>query len=321
MKVGLLLIHGFLTGTDDWDVLLPDVAPLYDGVMLFSQPGHAREGEETNYKEFTADNCFKALARAVKEMEENYDAFDIVGHSMGGGMSLFAATSPKVRRAVLLAPALRYPRLGAFSRNAGAVGSLNNLAMRCADQKLASALKRSAETTKTAFKDAVAYFKRRLLPNWSVHTLLTFARIMGRSEKYVSKVNCPLTIIWGGLDEFIPQKSAKFILSRIGSDKKTFITYNNVGHAMMYMGDTTALARDLKCILSGGEVCEVETALGEQRSVTRYVREDDTMVITTVSAKVVREADGVKAIRERSYRRQKLSKRAVADKVTAKKTI
>ena len=46
MSKALLLLHGFLTCTDDWDELLPRLQPLYDEVVLFKQPGHERKGEK-----------------------------------------------------------------------------------------------------------------------------------------------------------------------------------------------------------------------------------------------------------------------------------
>lgn len=295
-KTGLLLIHGFLTCTDDWDLFVPELEKLYDGVVLFKQPGHERADGKPHYRDFTADAAFSELGRTLREMEEEYETIDIMGHSMGGGMALYAAAEAKnVRRTVLLSPAIKYPRPGAFARHNSAVSKLQNMSRHCRDTELAEALAAAASNVRTTFKESVDMFLKRLLPNWSPHNLMTFERIMGRAEKYADKVECPLAVLWGELDEFIPRRAADIILAKAGSREKTFISYADMGHAMMYLGDVRALLRDVICLLSGGDICAVETEKGEQRTVRRMTEEAEGVRTVTVTDRIVKTKEGVTA--------------------------
>lgn len=305
----LLLIHGFLTGTDDWDLVVPELKDRYDEIVLFKQPGHERADEKTHYKDFTAENCYAEMDKTLADLEERFDEVDIVGHSMGGGMSLYAASKLRnVGKAILLAPALRFPRPGAFMRHNAAVSRLDGMAKSCSDEALADALSKMSENVKQTYKESLDVFFKRLLPNWSPHNLLTFVRIMGKAEKCVEEVTCPLYVIWGELDEFVPRKSAEFILEKTQSRNKTFITYETVGHAMMYIGNVRVLLRDVCCILDGGDPCELPADIGELRTATRITESDGGVVdIFTVTDKIVLEKSGVREIRENSQRSERRS--------------
>lgn len=302
MKTGLLLIHGFLTSADDWDLFLPVLKPMYDKVVLFRQPGHACAGEEPHYREFRCKTAFESLEAAVRQLESECDEIDIAGHSMGGGMAVFAAAiSTKARRAVLLAPALKYPRPGSFARHKSAVNSLKRMSEVATDETIGSAAARTADNAELMFGQSLDMFRKRLFPHWSPHNLLTFVRIMHRAEKYIPRVTCPITVLWGKLDEFIPRRAAETVLSRSASKERTFIEYGAVGHAMMYLGDVSIIMRDVACALAGGNPCDVETGTCEQRFVRRETETDDGNVAVTESINMLKEKDGkVVEIRERN---------------------
>lgn len=298
---GLLLIHGFLTCTDDWDLFLPVLEPMYDKVVLFRQPGHARADEKPCYREFKCNTAFDSLEAAVRELERDCDVIDIAGHSMGGGMAIFAAAvSVKVRRAVLLAPALKYPRPGSFARHKSAVNRLRRLCEASKEQSLKDATVHTADNVEHMFRESIAMFRKRLFPHWSPHNLLTFVRIMHRAEKYIPKVSCPVTVLWGELDEFIPRRSAETVLARSASKEKTFIRYGAVGHAMMYLGDVRIILRDVACALAGENPCDIDTGECEERIVRRMVAKDDgTVEITEVMSALKQTDDGVTEVKER----------------------
>ncbi|MBR6788826.1 MAG: alpha/beta fold hydrolase [Clostridia bacterium] len=288
MKIGLLLIHGFLTGTDDWDAMLPELQSYYDGVELFCQPGHVDDGKKPNYKEFRRDRCYELLAQTVKEMEEKYDTFDVIGHSMGGGMAIVASTSPKVRKAFFIAPAIFYLRPGVFSRKNLMARKLAKKSEKCADVLLAEKLKNSSDNILRSFTASFKLFRRRLFPHWSPHTLLTFASIMKRARKYVSKVTCPVTVFWGKLDEFVPRRASNYLIKKVSSADKTLITYDNIGHGILYKGNNTLLIRDLKQVIGGDDACDV-TGVGEMRTVKHYKMTDGAWKITFLRSKLVKE--------------------------------
>ena len=269
MSRALLLIHGFLTCTDDWDAVVPALRDLYDEVVAFKQPGHERPGTRPHYKDFTADACYSALDATMRDLGERFDEVDVAGHSMGGAMALYVASVlPNVRKAVIISPALRYPRPGAFARHNSAVSALTRMAAGCTDAELAAVLREKAAALRTDFGKAVNMFFKRLLPNWSPHNLLTLVRITRRAEKYADGVRCPVAVFWGGLDEFVPEKAAEVVLERAASAEKTYVRYARAGHAIMYIGEVGNFVRDMRAFLEDKDLTETVTEPGE----ARYVR-------------------------------------------------
>ncbi len=268
MSTALLLIHGFLTGTDDWDWFLPTVGEGYDKVLLLRHPGHVRAGEKPRYKEFTLKRTYEEADAAIEELK-SFDAVDIVGHSMGGGMTLYAAAHlPNARRVVAISPALKYPHFGFITKKNSVIKRLRKLAKK-ADGALAEALTESADRIAEVYKQGTSDFRKRLFPHWSPHNLVTFARIMKRAEKCLPAVTCPLTVIWGELDEFVPRSSPELIMKRAGSKDKQLVIYGDIGHGMLYEKNASRIVRDVLDALAGRDLSETETGKAELRTVRR----------------------------------------------------
>lgn len=283
MSKALLFIHGFLTGTDDWDYFLPAFEKDYDAVILFRQPGHSRAEEKPNYKEFTLARTYEELDKTIDGLK-SYDEVDVVGHSMGGGMALYAAAHlPNVRRAVAISPALKYPHFGFISKKNRVIKRLRALAS-ASDGELAAALAESADRIAEVYKQGTAIFKKRLFPHWSPHNLITFARIMKRAKKCLKSVTCPLTVIWGELDEFVPRSSPELIMKRVGSRDKRLIVYGDMGHGMLYEKNAPGVVRDVRAALGDADF---EFGKAELRTVYRYTENG-----TQVTRHAVRLDDG-----------------------------
>ena len=283
MSKALLLIHGFLTCTDDWDELLPALEPLYDKVVLFKQPGHERKGDMPHFGDFTEKAVFDALDGVIEELEP-YDSVDVAGHSMGGGAAVYACAQLKnVRKGLLYAPAFRYPRADVvFKRNA-AMKKLDELRRACGNPELTEALDERVNVMRDAFAGALDVFFRRLLPHWSLRNIFTFAKIMRRAAEYLPRVACPLCIMWGSLDEFIPFSGMRMVMESVSSDSLYFIRYPDADHALMYLGDISAVARDTLCYLTDGNLLDAETRAGEARMCYRIVRGKAGAKFVTVS--------------------------------------
>lgn len=135
MSKALLLIHGFLTGADDWDVLLPYVSSLYDRVEVFRQPGHERAGDKPHYKDFTEPAVYAAMDAALDKLAD-CDRVDVLGHSMGGGVAAYACAKLKnVGRAVMYAPAFKYPRTDILLKQNAVAKKLGAMAKSCPDER------------------------------------------------------------------------------------------------------------------------------------------------------------------------------------------
>ena len=283
MRTALLLIHGFLTCTDDWDVLLPHFAPLYDETVLFKQPGHERADVKPHFKDFSADSAYAALDETLKTLE-GYDSVDVVGHSMGGGMAVYAAAClPNVRRVLLYAPAFRYPRPGALMRQSAQLKNYKAFAAAAEDKAFAAELEGKEALARKAFSSSVDLFFKRLLPHWSVRNIINFMRIMARARKRIDEVDCPVCVMYGELDEFLPFASVKDVLSNADSREMYFIRYGLKGHALTYMGDCGNVIADSLMFLRGENPLLRAPEKTELRSAYKLTRGEATDRIVTVA--------------------------------------
>ena len=265
MSKALLLLHGFLTCTDDWDELLPRLQPLYDEVVLFKQPGHERKGEKTHYNDFTEQAVFEALDKQIEYLKK-YDSVDVAGHSMGGGAAVYVcAKLDNVRKAILYAPAFKYPRADILLKYNDYLKKIDKLRRACADEELLGVLDRRVEVISEANASALDIFFKRLLPNWSLRNIFTFAKIMRTASEYLPKVKCPLCVMWGDLDEFIPYVGMKYVMEQVSSKEIYFLRYPDADHAIMYLGDVETVITDTLCYLQNGELLNIATERGAAR--------------------------------------------------------
>lgn len=283
MRTALLLIHGFLTCTDDWDVLLPHYSALYDEVVLFKQPGHERADEKPHFRDFSADSAYAALDETINSLS-GFDAVDVVGHSMGGGMALYAASRlANVRRALVFAPAFRYPRPGTFARQGAMFRDYRAFTAEVKDEGFARVLREKEDCSHKALSGSVDLFFKRLLPHWSVRNIINFMRIMARARKTTESVKCPLCVMYGELDEFLPFSSAREVLEKTSSREKYFIRYGLKGHALTYLGDCSDVIADSVEFLSGGNPLSRTPEKAELRAAYRLLRGAATDKIVTAT--------------------------------------
>lgn len=283
MRTALLLIHGFLTCTDDWDVLLPHYSPLYDEVVLFKQPGHECADGKPHYKDFTSDSAYAAIDETINSLS-GYDCVDIVGHSMGGGMAVYAASRmSNVRRVLLFAPAFRYPRPGTFTRQGAQFRDYRAFAAGLDDKEFAHKLEQNEDVARKALSASVDLFFKRLLPHWSLRNLINFMRIMAKARQKIKEIKCPLCIMYGELDEFLPLSSAKEVLENSDSREKYFIRYGLKGHALTYLGDCSDVIADSVMFLRGENPLSRTPEKTELRAAYRLIRGEATDKIVTAN--------------------------------------
>lgn len=272
MSRALFLLHGFLTCTDDWDVLLPYLRPLYDEIVTYKQPGHEPCGVRPHFADFNADASFSGIEKLIGRLSM-FDSVDVMGHSMGcAGVAYACSLLGNVGRVVMYAPAFRYPRPEIFMKRGAHLRRLERLQVDCADKELLEKLKERTSTVREAYSKSVDLFFGRLLPHWSLRNLMTFARIMKRGREYLPSVRQPLCVFWGDLDEFIPFSSVRLVLKSTMSAEKYLVRYPDDGHAMIYLGNVPRLARDTLTFLGGGSLLDAECEKGESRMCCRIVK-------------------------------------------------
>lgn len=274
MSTAILLVHGFLTGPDDWDGLLPQLSHRYDEVATACQPGHSRtdEPDKLNYKEFTHSSSYAKLTAELDRLFASHEEVDIVGHSMGGAMAVWAAANYPVRRLSLLAPAFRFPRIGIFVKSFFYRSKRKKFSKMKISPAYREALSAENDRYYNDYKEALKLFFSRLIPNWTPRNIAVLYRNVKKGQHEIKKVCCPVEVLWGSFDEFVPESCIRTFVRRISCDDVTFVKYGNLGHSMMLSLSKEIVFRDLLAFLDGNTVEDViPDNPGEERIVQHSV--------------------------------------------------
>lgn len=84
----ILLLHGFMGSSEIWKFIYKDFSKEYK-ILSIDFPGHGKSHFNKKYKVLTMDHLSKIVIRILKE--ENVKKMIIIGHSMGGYVSLHIA--------------------------------------------------------------------------------------------------------------------------------------------------------------------------------------------------------------------------------------
>lgn len=101
----VILTHGLAASLHDWDDLLPELsASGYAGYAL-DLLGHGESEKPERAHDYTVDNTFGHFSKWIDSLEIN-EPMTLVGHSLGGGLSLLYALKypERVKALVLVNP-------------------------------------------------------------------------------------------------------------------------------------------------------------------------------------------------------------------------
>jgi pimeloyl-ACP methyl ester carboxylesterase len=98
----VILAHGLAASLHDWDDLLPELASSgYAGYAL-DLLGHGESEKPESPKDYTAENVYKHFSGWIDSLHFD-EPMTLVGHSLGGGLSiLYALRNPERVRALVL---------------------------------------------------------------------------------------------------------------------------------------------------------------------------------------------------------------------------
>ena len=214
----LVLLHGAGTSGAIWRRATPLLARGDRRVVAPDLPGYG--GSPAAGRGFALDAVADALAAGLDE--EGVPApYDLVGHSMGGGIAIvLAASRPElVRRLVLVAPAGLAALPAAVAALLGAVAAPFAIARR----RVATPLTASALVRRLALA-GVAYDGARVPPE---HARAALASSAGATRigpglasaaaadlrGELARLRGPIGLVWGEHDQIIPRRRIEVIHS------------------------------------------------------------------------------------------------------------
>lgn len=212
----LVLLHGIATDRRIWDLVVPRLA-LSRRVVTVDLPGFGQSAPVG--EDFSLDLVARRIARGLAARGISAP-FDLVGHSLGGGVALtLAASRPRlVRHLVLVAPAglrpLPSPVPNLLAAAADAVLAARRSAASLAEVAwgrrllLAMTAANGADLTPTLARQMVAASASALRTGPALATITTIDL-----RPALAEVRAQVGVIWGEADRTVPIRALEEIIA------------------------------------------------------------------------------------------------------------
>jgi len=210
---GVLLVHGF-TGLPAELFLLGEFLNRQNFTVLCPRlAGHGTD--ENDLMRTTKDDWFNSVLDGFHILRGVCEKIFVVGHSMGGLLTLKLAAEKNLSKIVTLAaPIFINDGLG-----------LKNLPPKefCGNACIIQPRRKLNDVPQAANE---VYKKTPLI---SVHELVG---LIDDAKNFLPKVTAPILIMHGEDDHTAQPRSARFIMDNVGSPDKKIITVPNSGHLL-----------------------------------------------------------------------------------------
>ena len=220
-----ILIHGYLSDYRDFTALPAHLLNNYDQMIMLNIPGH----QEGNINEFTRDRVFdyinNELTKVQYDKESNLNTIDVIGFSLGGALTWYIARHYKLRKIVLLSPALYYLNFGLVIDRNKYISKLKKLPKEEQDLAIKKLKQREKEARKFAIENTIHKFK--------VKNAIEFIKIINKIRSEKTDINVPMLLIRGKLDELIQKKIINVCLKHNTNDCKVVYEPEDIGHMML----------------------------------------------------------------------------------------
>lgn len=245
MKRAVLLLHGWLSDIHDYDLLVPELARIYDYIERFTYVGH---GVDADPRDFNLEETFLELEKCFINLQKNYEIIDVIGFSMGGALATYLSNRFAFNKLVLLAPANKYFNLKMpFSKARHLLSCIYNLdkANRSNDIEKKEYYK---SVLKNTFEDdmfSIRFAFDNYITSHFRHSFRVFRNVVGKANENLMTIENPCFIAIGKLDQLVPLSSAIDLYNLCTNDNKVIKVYNDLSHTLIYSTNNKELINDV----------------------------------------------------------------------------
>ena len=225
-RKAILIVHGFTGSLSDHEILANDLETVsHFDVYSWTLPAHDKHIiNKVKYTDWieAVDNQLEFL------INKGYQRIYIVGHSMGGLLSGYAASKyPQIKKIVFLSAAYDY-----FSKEQYKEDFQSGEMFRDGD---ASYRNLGYKLLKVPFT-----------------TMIQFRILVKKYKGYIKKVTQEALVIHGNKDEVVPYSAMNLIKANISSKKVTYTTIIDGRHVLLRGRKKEELSNYIKIFLIGG---------------------------------------------------------------------
>ena len=210
----VILTHGLAASLHDWDDLLPELsASGYAGYAL-DLLGHGESHKPENHQHYTFDAVYDHFSAWIDSLNPT-DSLILIGHSLGGGLSLqYAIQHPeRVRAIILINPFYDIHQLPPILRLAFRRKLVNTTLIDRTPYRLFRLM-----VDVTSFNDYIGHREKHTLPEHiRYQTALDYKRAssgiyniprtLPNLTSNLPRINQPTLLLWGGRDQTLAADS------------------------------------------------------------------------------------------------------------------
>lgn len=200
MKTAILFIHGFIGASRQFKSLVGQLADCGADLHLHVLPGH--EASLAEFRKTNAAAWQGSVIERIEQLENTYDKIVLVGHSMGGLLSVCAAAERPEKIAGVMAigfPIKISPGRGWIKLSMDAAGP-----------------EKEGEDPRVTAARAMAGVEIKSVGEYltTLPQNLEFLKTVRVAQRAISRLRVPLTVINFEKDEIVSLKSAAFVRAR-----------------------------------------------------------------------------------------------------------
>jgi len=211
-STGILLIHGFSSSTYETKFLAKHLSQFNFHVATYNLPGHGTNVDDCNSTTYSEWIYF--ARQKLAELSSTSDKVFIVGHSMGGAITLHLASMFPVDGVVLAATVLKFKKK---FETYFLVPLLNKI-------------KQKVDKRKMFTKEHLEKNPNFGYMEYPLVALNEFRKMNRRIVKELPKVKCPALIIHSKSDVTSIEENVDLIYNNISSTDKTKLIVENSSH-------------------------------------------------------------------------------------------